>query len=173
MKTLKIAIYYFLISKLPHSRYIGFINKIRVWYAVNILKIMLPDPNSTLQPDVYIGDGTKIKIGKHTQINENVFIQGATIGDYVLLAPNVVILNSIHNIKRTDIPMILQGEEWGLNPIIENDVWIGRNAVIMPSVKIGKGSIIGAGAVVTKDVKPYSLMGGVPARLIRNRKSDS
>jgi len=66
--------------------------------------------------------------------------------------------------------MIMQGEIRGLNPVIEDDVWIGRNAVIMPNVKIGKGSIIGAGAVVTKNVKAYSVVGGVPAKLIRKRK---
>jgi maltose O-acetyltransferase len=49
-------------------------------------------------------------------------------------------------------------------------VWIGRNAIIMPGVRIGKGSIVGAGAVVTRDVEPYSIVGGVPAKLIRKRK---
>ncbi len=66
--------------------------------------------------------------------------------------------------------MILQGEKKGINPIIEDDVWIGRNAIIMPGVRIGKGSIVGAGAVVTKNVEPYSIVGGVPAKLIRKRK---
>ncbi|HOO26508.1 MAG TPA: DapH/DapD/GlmU-related protein [Clostridiales bacterium] len=53
---------------------------------------------------------------------------------------------------------------------IEDNVWIGANAVITPGITIGTGSIIGAGAVVTKDVEPYSVMGGVPAKLIRKRK---
>lgn len=55
------------------------------------------------------------------------------------------------------------------NPIIDDDVWIGRNAIILPVVHIGKGTIIGAGAVVTKDIPPYSVAVGVPAKVIRNR----
>jgi acetyltransferase-like isoleucine patch superfamily enzyme len=54
--------------------------------------------------------------------------------------------------------------------VIEDNVWIGANATIIQGVRIGTGSIIGAGAVVTKDVEPYSVMGGVPAKLIRRRK---
>lgn len=54
--------------------------------------------------------------------------------------------------------------------VVEDNVWIGANAVIIQGVRIGTGSIVGAGAVVTKDVEPYSVVGGVPARLIRKRK---
>ena len=87
-----------------------------------------------------------------------------------MIAPNVSILNSTHNYQNIDLPLIMQGEEKNLNPVIEDDVWIGRNAVIMPSIKIGQGSIVGAGAVVTKDVEPYSIVGGVPAKFIKKRK---
>jgi maltose O-acetyltransferase len=65
--------------------------------------------------------------------------------------------------------MILQGELKNFLPNIEDDVWIGRNAVILPGVTIGRGSIVGAGAIVNKDVIPYSIVGGVPARLIKMR----
>jgi len=61
-------------------------------------------------------------------------------------------------------------KEKGLQVIIEDDVWLGRNAIVMPGIKIGRGSIIGAGSVVTKDVEPFSVMGGVPATLIKKRK---
>ena len=53
--------------------------------------------------------------------------------------------------------------------IIEDDVWIGRNAIVMPGIKIGKGSIIGAGSVVTRNVESFSVVGGVPAKLIKKR----
>lgn len=81
-------------------------------------------------------------------------------------------------------PFPVLGEEWGLQTpvkeawdnkgdiVVGNDVWIGFEAIIMAGVTIGDGAIIGSRAVVTKDVEPYSIVGGVPARLIRKRFSD-
>ena len=128
------------------------------------------DSKSYFENNVYIGNGGNLSIGEHCHINEDVFIQGAYIGNYVMIAPNVSILNSLHNHDRIDIPMIFQGEAQGINPIIEDDVWIGRDALILPGIKIGTGSIVGAGSVVTKDIEPFSIVGGVPAKLIKKRK---
>lgn len=169
MNTIRLVIYYILISKLPNSRFGNLFRKIRNWYICDILGIMKKHKQNYFEENIYIGDGTQLSIGEYCHINENVFIQGATIGNHVMIAPNVSILNSTHKYYFNDIPMIMQGEERELNPIIENDVWIGRNAVIMPNIKIGRGSIIGAGAVVTKNVEPFSIMGGVPAKLIKKR----
>ena len=66
--------------------------------------------------------------------------------------------------------MIFQGETTGKKVIIGDDVWLGRNVLVMPGVKIGKGSIVAAGAVVTKDVPEYKIVGGVPARILKDRK---
>lgn len=170
MKNLKLLIYYLLISKLPHSRLLKISNSIRCWYLSDILKILDKSSDNYFEPNVYFGNGEKITIGAHSHINENVFIQGANIGSFVMIAPNVAILSKSHQFSRTDMPMILQGESQEDIPIIENDVWIGRNAIIMPGVHIGIGSIIAAGAVVTKNVAPYSIVGGVPASVIRTRK---
>lgn len=170
MHKLKLIIYYLIVSKLPNSRFGNIFGKIRNWYVCDILKIMQKDNNNYFEENVYIGKGQNITIGRYCHINENVFIQGAIIGDFVMIAPNVSILNSTHNYQSTDLPIIMQGGEKVLNPIIEDDVWIGRNAIIMPNIRIGKGSIVGAGAVVTKDVEPYSVVGGVPAKLIKKRK---
>lgn len=170
MKNLKLLIYYLVISKLPHSRLLKISNSIRCWYLSDILKILDKSPVNYFEPNVYFGNGEKITIGAHSHINENVFIQGANIGSFVMIAPNVAILSKSHQFSRTDMPMILQGESQEDIPIIENDVWIGRNAIIMPGVHIGIGSIIAAGAVVTKNVAPYSIVGGVPASVIRMRK---
>ncbi len=170
MKNLKLLFYYLLISKLPHSRLLKISNTIRCWYLSDILKILDKSPDNYFEPNVYFGRGENIKIGAHSHINENVFIQGAKIGSFVMIAPYVSILTKRHQFSNTDIPMILQGESKENIPVIENDVWIGRNAIIMPGVHIGEGSIVAAGAVVTKDVIPYSIVGGVPASLIRMRK---
>lgn len=141
----------------------------RVLYVSKILNIMPFDKLSVFEDDIYISDCTHLKIGKCCQINEGVFIQGALIGDHVMIAPNVAILNESHTFERTDIPMVLQPVTPKSNPTIDDDVWIGRNAIILPGVHIGKGSIIGAGAVVTKNIPPYSVAVGVPAKVIKSR----
>ena len=170
VKPLQLVVYYLIISKLPHSRFHIIFNKIRCWYVCKVLKIMKEDTNNYFEENVYIGDTSKLTIGKHCHINENIFIQGANIGNYVMIAPNVTLLNSLHNYQNVDIPMIMQGGVENLNPTIEDDVWIGRNAIIMPNITIGEGSVVGAGSVVTKDVEPYTVVGGVPAKLIKRRK---
>lgn len=93
-----------------------------------------------------------------------------SLGSDVMMGPEVVIYTSGHAHDRIDIPMRLQGAS-EIKPVsIGNDVWIGRRVMIMPGVTIGNGVIIGAGAVVTKDVPDYAVVGGVPARILRYRK---
>lgn len=128
------------------------------------------DKNSFVEYGVYFSNGKNVKIGTNCHINENVFIQGAYIGNNVMIAPNVSLLSISHNYENTEIPMTNQGETKPNPPIIEDDVWLGRNVVVMPGITIGSGSIIAAGAVVTKNVAPFSVMGGVPAKLIKSRK---
>lgn len=164
-----LIVYYVVITKLPHSRLCRPLSNLRRWYVSRLLKIMIPCRDATFEYRVYIGSGQHVHIGSHCRINEDVFIQGGKIGNYVLIAPNVAILSRSHNHGRTDIPMLMQGQSEPSPPTIEDDVWIGRNAVIMPGVRIGRGSIVGAGAIVVRDVEPYSVVGGVPARLIRMR----
>lgn len=167
---IKLVFYYTIVNRLPHSRYSAIFNKLRVLYVSKVLKVMTYDKYSYFEHNVYISSGPdKVSIGKHCQVNEHVFIQGAVIGNYVMIAPHVSILNTSHNFERVDLPMVLQGETNHANPIIEDDVWLGRNAIIMPGIRIGKGSIVGAGAIVTKDVPPYCIVGGVPAKVLKKR----
>ena len=170
MHKLKLIFYYLVISRLPNSKFGNIFKKIRNWYVSDILKIMIKNENNFFENNIYIGNAKKISIGKYCHINENVFIQGAFIGDFVMIAPNVSILNSTHNYQNINLPMIKQKEILNLNPIIEDNVWIGRNAIILPNIKIGTGSIVGAGAIVTKNIKPYTIVGGVPAKFIKERK---
>lgn len=90
------------------------------------------------------------------------------IGNNVMLANGVLLEPANHRFDDLTKPMRLQGHNVG-RIIIEDDVWIGDNCVILKDVKIGRGSVIGAGSVVTKDVEPYSVVGGVPAKLIKKR----
>ena len=85
-----------------------------------------------------------------------------------MMAPNVAIIATNHNFGRKDIPMNQQGSvDMAIN--IEDDVWIGYGAKILAGVTINKGVIIAAGAVVTADVPEYTIVGGVPARMIKKR----
>lgn len=172
---IKLIIYYILINRLPNSRIFAFSNIIRLWYFESILNIKEKCPNNgvkkieAIQNNIYISRGVNVTIGYGCQINENVFIQGAKIGRYVMIAPNVSILSSEHNYISLAKPMALQGKIEEKYSIIEDDVWVGRNVIIMPGIRIGKGSIIGAGAIVTKNVESYSIMAGIPAKKIRSR----
>jgi maltose O-acetyltransferase len=171
MRRVGYAWYYLFISRLPHSRFSRLSNRIRVWYLCRILKIMQPGGEQTyVEHHVFIGGPGRVKFGKSCQINENTFIQEADIGSYVMIAPNVAIISSMHNHARLDIPMIFQGTATDRKVVIEDDVWLGRNVVVMPGVTIGRGSIVAAGAVVTGDVPEYTVVGGVPARVIRDRR---
>ena len=114
-----------------------------------------------------------IHIGSHFSGNVNVLIDASDggeiiIGNDVLVGPNSVIRASNHNYKRTDIPIREQGHSGG-TIVIENDVWLGANVKVTPDVVIHKGAVIAAGAVVTHDVEPYEIVGGVPAKHIKWR----
>lgn len=92
------------------------------------------------------------------------------IGCDVMMGPECVIITRNHRHDRVDVPMIRQGYDDYRPVVIEDDVWIGRRVTVLPGVTVGAHSIISAGAVVTKDVEPYSVVGGVPARLIKKRR---
>lgn len=117
----------------------------------------------------------KLFIGSRSYINSYSVIgcnQSITIGENVMIANHVSIRDTDHRFDKLDKPMIDQGITTA--PIvIEDDVWIGHGAVITKGVKIGKGAIVGANAVVTKDVAPYDIVGGIPAKKIKNRRDES
>jgi galactoside O-acetyltransferase len=119
---------------------------------------------------LYAHDNGKIIIGKRVSINSNVILGAANdgeinIGNDVLIGPNVVIRASNHIYELKSIPINKQGHTGG-KIIIEDDVWIGANVVILPNVSVGKGAVIGAGAVVNRDIPTYAMAGGVPAKVI-------
>jgi maltose O-acetyltransferase len=118
---------------------------------------------------VYFANGRDVRIGSHCQINHHSELVNVVLGDNVLIAPEVVFLFQMHRTGSVDIPMIEQGKEEYPQTVVENDVWIGRRAIIMPGLYLGEGSIIGAGAVVTRDIPAYAVAAGVPARIIKWR----
>lgn len=94
------------------------------------------------------------------------------IGNYVLLANDVQIIGSDHAYNKPGIPIVFSGRETLKSTIIGDDVWIGAGCKISTGVKIGNGSIIAMGSIVTKDVEPYSIYAGIPAKKIRERFKD-
>lgn len=124
----------------------------------------------SISPNVRIKGN--VKMDENSSLAQNCTVSGetagVTIGKDVMIAPNVVIVAFNHNFENRDIPMRLQGNKE--NEVIINDnVWIGANCTIAAGVKIGTGAIVGANSLVTKDVEPYSIVGGVPAKLIKIR----
>ena len=109
--------------------------------------------------DVIIGNYTRI--GLH-----NTIIGPVTIGHHVNLAQGITVTALNHKFKNPDIRIDEQGVS--TKPVvIGNDIWVGANAVILPGITIGDHSVIAAGAIVTKDVPPHSLVAGVPAKVIK------
>jgi maltose O-acetyltransferase len=124
-----------------------------------------------LYPGARIHHAYGIRAGRNLHVNSNVYIDGRgglTIGANVLLGPNVVIVTSQHHWTDPAVPIVLQGhiEE---PVVIGDDVWVGAQAVVNPGVTIAAGTIVGAGAVVTTDTEPYTIVAGVPARQIGTR----
>ena len=106
-------------------------------------------------------------------LNNNVHVNASLggdieIGNHVMIGPNSVLRASDHVFDDPEVPIQFQGHTGG-RIVLEDDVWLGANVVVVSGVRIGKGSVVAAGAVVTKDVEAGSVVGGVPARLIKMR----
>jgi acetyltransferase-like isoleucine patch superfamily enzyme len=130
--------------------------------------------NPRIHSTASIRCGYNIHLGFNSRINQHCCIWASenskiVLGDNVLMGPGVKIFSSNYTTTDTEVPMILQ-------PFIEkdiligSDVWLGANSIIVAGVKIGDGSIIAAGSVVTKDIPEYVIAGGIPAKPIKSRK---
>lgn len=160
---------YFCIAKdmpVSYDKYGKFAKKLRAYSASLFLQ--------------YVGDNVNIEkgamitstmeIGNNSGVGINAVIHGkVTIGEDVMMGPECVIYTTNHSFSRIDIPMNMQGFSEEKPVIIGSDVWIGGRVTILPGVHIGNGAVIGAGAVVTKNVPDYAIVGGNPAKVIRYR----
>ena len=122
-----------------------------------------------IQPHATIA--RRVEIGDYSGVGRDSLLQGGVkIGKHVMMGPEVFIYTQNHDFSRTDIPMDQQGWSDEKPVVIEDDVWIGSRVTILPGVTIGKGSVIGASAVVAKSVPPYSVVVGNPARIVKTRQ---
>ena len=124
------------------------------------------DETFRLFPPFYADFGKNISIGKDVFVNSGCHFQdqgGITIGDGSLIGHNVVLATINH-----DLDPAKNGKNIYAPIRIGNHVWIGSNATVLPSVTIGDWAVVAAGAVVTKDVPPYTVVGGVPAPILKN-----
>lgn len=113
----------------------------------------------------------RVSIGDYSGVGERSLVQGnVRIGKHVMMGPEVYIYTQNHRFDQLDITMDSQGFGEEKPVIIEDDVWIGSRVTILPGVTVGTGSVIGASSVVTKDVPPYSVVGGNPAKILKTRK---
>ena len=111
--------------------------------------------------------GGDVMIGDHTRVGlHNTIIGPVIIGNHVNLAQGITVTALNHIFEDSDKRIDEQGVSTS-SVIIEDDIWVGANAVILPGVTIGHHSVVAAGAVVTKDVPPHSLVAGVPAKIIK------
>jgi len=116
--------------------------------------------------------GVGLIIGNNVGIAQNCFIQvrgEVIIGNNVIFGPGVSVFSENHKFSDPDIPIVEQGEK-RKGVVIEDNVWIASGATILDGVHIGNNSIVAAGSVVNKNVPPYAIVGGVPAKILKFRK---
>jgi galactoside O-acetyltransferase len=121
-------------------------------------------------------DDGRVEIGDRVGLNQGVYVNACiggriSIGSDVIVGPYTVMRTSDHRFSDPARAIADQGHEPGVI-VVEDDVWIAANVTVLGDVRVGRGSVIAAGAVVTHDVEPFSVVAGVPARFLRRRGDD-
>lgn len=170
---LRLAAYYGCARHLPASNHrLGrFARPVRAWICRGLFKHAGRGIN--IERGAYFGSGLEIEIGDYAGIGVNCQLWGPVrIGNEVAMGPEVVIITRDHRLDNPDVPIRLQGYRESEPVVIGDNSFIGQRVIILPGVRIGRCAIVGAGAVVTKDVPDYAIVGGNPARVIRMRTHD-
>lgn len=153
---------YSIISRIKLARHRYFIWKMGL---KNVDKTFLANKGASISKDFYAGAYSYVGWG-------SVICPKVTIGNFTMLAHGVMILGGDHNYKVAGIPTVFAGRDITKPTVIGDDVWIGAGSIIMSGVTIGDGAIIAAGSIVTKDIEPYCIYGGNPAKKIKDRFSE-
>jgi len=161
MNALKLMIWNYIINPIPSY-------KLRNLYFKYILKNDI-EASVSLHRDIDLTCVGGIKISHNTTINKYVYIDGRgklSIGENVSISPYVKIITASHDVNSATFEYIIK------STLICDYVWIGTEAIILPGVTIGKGAVIAAGSVVTKDVQPFDIVAGNPAKVIKQRNKN-
>jgi len=159
---------YLPVSYKPYGGKLG--KKVRYFCCKHIFDKCGRDVN--IEHGVDFEGGRGLEIGDYSGLGINSWIVGgAKIGKDVMMGPEVMIISTNHKYSDLTKPMRLQGGEPPKPVIIEDDVWIGARVIILPGRRIGRGAVIGAGSVVTKNVPAYAFVGGNPAKILKYRMS--
>jgi len=171
-RTLFLLLYYGFAEHLPvsYNPFIGKSSKKARYFCCKHLFAKC-GKNVNVEHGADFESGKNIEIGDNSGLGIDSKIGMATIGDNVMMGPNVLIISKNHKYSDLDKPMLAQGGEEHKRVFIGDDCWIGSRVIILPGRRIGKGAVVGAGAVVTRDVPDFAVVGGNPARIIKYRQS--
>ncbi|RYU90398.1 acyltransferase [Mucilaginibacter terrigena] len=169
MKDFAIASFEFLSSivfALPRHKFLNF-------FKANFLRLLGSKVGKriTFYPGIKLSPGNNLILGDHVDLAWGVLVTtsgGVEIGDRTLVGYNTMIFSANHVIP-PGIDKIFYAGHDKRKVTIANDVWIGAGCIILPGVTIGEGAVIAGGSVVTKNVEPFTMVGGIPAKLIKKR----
>ncbi|QFG69777.1 acyltransferase [Ornithinimicrobium pratense] len=171
---IRYALYYALASKLPRSYAPGGATAARLRRTLAGPLLAHAGRDVNIESGAVFGSGRMISLGDRSGLGVDADIHGpVSIGNDVMMGPRCTILTRNHHIGDVTRPMSTQGFGEYEPVVIEDDVWIGANVTIMPGVTVRTGSVLAAGAVVVRDVPPYTIVGGVPAVVLRDRRNPS
>lgn len=172
-RAIRYLAYYLILAKLPTS-YAAVVGPASRWLRYRVCRGLFAEcgHDVNIERGAFFGSGKQIRIGDRSGLGANCRVPyDITIGKNVMMGPDVMIFGVNHKFDDTSVPMIDQGYSARAPVNIADDVWIGARAIILPGVSLGKGAVVAAGAVVTRDVNEYEIVGGNPAKVIRNRRS--
>jgi maltose O-acetyltransferase len=167
-----LALYYGLAIRLPGRGPLSELSRVT---RQELCRVFLEECGERVNigPDVHLGDGSNIRIGDRSGLGRGSRVYGGlTVGEEVMVGPEVAFLARNHRFDRLDIPVGHQGFSDLAPPRIDDGAWIGLRATILAGRVIGRGAVVAAGAVVTKDVAPFTIVGGNPATVIGTRRED-
>lgn len=140
----------------------------RAWACRGLFDHMGCDPN--VDRGAYFGSGVGVRVGDRSGIGaESLILGSVTIGDDVMMGPRCIIISNEHEFEDRTRPINRQGMRPNAPVEIGDDVWIAAGVTILPGVRVGRGAVLAAGTVVTRDVPKYAIVGGAPAKVLRYR----